>query len=188
MHPCPNAALRRREVHPRKQRPSRVIQAETSTIARKKARNGSWPYHRPFFQPSISIHLSSSVHQHPIEASTIYHIHFLNLSQTYFPLQTTDPSEISIMSVHPTTLKTYASRVALHSNPTAKRILETMERKQSNLCVSVDVTKAEDALEVVRRVGQSVCMVKVCFDVIPQRPACACSARLTWSSCGNHSR
>lgn len=46
-----------------------------------------------------------------------------------------------------------------------------MERKQSNLCVSVDVTQAEDALEVVRRVGQSVCMVKVCFDVIPPTPS-----------------
>lgn len=65
------------------------------------------------------------------------------------------------MSVHPTTLKTYGSRAALHPNPTAKRILETMERKQTNLCVSVDVTTAADALEVVRRVGQSVCMVKV---------------------------
>ena len=71
------------------------------------------------------------------------------------------------MSVHPTTLKTYASRVALHSNPTAKKILETMERKQSNLCVSVDVTKAEDALEVVRRVGKSVCMVKVSSSSAP---------------------
>ena len=60
-----------------------------------------------------------------------------------------------------TVSKTYASRVELHTNPTAKKILETMERKKSNLCVSVDVTKAEEALEVIRRVGQSVCMVKV---------------------------
>lgn len=36
-----------------------------------------------------------------------------------------------------------------------------MDRKRTNLCVSVDVTKAAEVLEVVRRVGASVCMVKV---------------------------
>ena len=78
------------------------------------------------------------------------------------------------MSVHPTTIKTYADRVALHSNPTAKRILETMERKKSNLCVSVDVTTAAEALEVVRRVGKSVCMVKVGAQLIdPFIPLCS---------------
>jgi len=67
----------------------------------------------------------------------------------------------STMSPHPTTLKTYAERIEAHSNATAKKILQTIDRKKSNLCVSVDVTKAADALEVVRRVGASVCMVKV---------------------------
>lgn len=62
---------------------------------------------------------------------------------------------------HPTTLKTYASRIPLHTNPTARRILSIMDRKRTNLCVSVDVTKAAEVLEVVRRVGASVCMVKV---------------------------
>lgn len=32
-----------------------------------------------------------------------------------------------------------------------------------NLCVSVDVIKVVEVLEVVRRVGVSVCMVKVCL-------------------------
>ena len=59
------------------------------------------------------------------------------------------------------TTQTYAQRSAKHVNPTAKRLLAIMERKQSNLCVSVDVTTAQEALEVVRRVGKSVCMVKV---------------------------
>lgn len=62
---------------------------------------------------------------------------------------------------HPTTLKTYASRITLHTNPTAQRILTIMDRKRTNLCVSVDVTKADEVLEIVRMVGESVCMVKV---------------------------
>lgn len=36
-----------------------------------------------------------------------------------------------------------------------------MDRKRTNLCVSVDVTKADEVLEIVRMVGESVCMVKV---------------------------
>jgi orotidine-5'-phosphate decarboxylase len=64
---------------------------------------------------------------------------------------------------HPTTLKTYGARAAAHPNPTARRLLETMERKKTNLCVSVDVTKSADVLEVVRRVAPSVCMVKVSY-------------------------
>lgn len=68
-----------------------------------------------------------------------------------------------IMSV---TTQTYPQRAAKHVNPTAKRLLEIMERKQSNLCVSVDVTTAQEALEVVRRVGKSVCMVKVSATLI----------------------
>jgi hypothetical protein len=62
---------------------------------------------------------------------------------------------------HPATHKTYGSRAELHSNPTAKRLLEIMQRKKSNLCVSVDVTTTAEVLEIVRRVGPSVCMVKV---------------------------
>lgn len=55
----------------------------------------------------------------------------------------------------------YAERSRFHDNPAAKRLLEVMERKKSNLCVSVDVTTSKDLLEVVRRVGASCCMVKV---------------------------
>lgn len=36
-----------------------------------------------------------------------------------------------------------------------------MDRKRTNLCVSVDVTEADEVLEIVRMVGGSVCMVKV---------------------------
>ncbi|WWD20458.1 orotidine 5'-phosphate decarboxylase [Kwoniella shandongensis] len=69
-------------------------------------------------------------------------------------------------SPHPTTLKPYAERIELHTNPTARRILEIMDRKKTNLAVSVDVTTTKEALEVVRRVGESVCLVKTHCDII----------------------
>ena len=57
--------------------------------------------------------------------------------------------------------QSYGSRVKNFSNPTAKAILETIERKKSNLAVSVDVTNAEDLLSIIDGVGPYVCMIKV---------------------------
>lgn len=54
----------------------------------------------------------------------------------------------------------YSARIPYQNNAAAVKLLELMERKQTNLCVSVDVTKGKDMLEVVRRVGKSCCMIK----------------------------
>ena len=55
---------------------------------------------------------------------------------------------------------TYAQRADHHTNPAAKSLLQTMERKQSNLAVSVDVTKSQDFLSIIDAVGPFVCLVK----------------------------
>ncbi|GJE84517.1 orotidine 5'-phosphate decarboxylase [Phanerochaete sordida] len=62
--------------------------------------------------------------------------------------------------------QTYAQRAAKHPNPAAKALLETIERKKTNLCVSVDVTKSDDFLKVIDLVGPYVCMVKTHVDII----------------------
>ncbi|KAF5363344.1 hypothetical protein D9756_000468 [Leucocoprinus leucothites] len=61
---------------------------------------------------------------------------------------------------------TYSERAARHKNPAAKLLLETIERKNSNLAVSVDVTKREDFLAVVDAVGPLVCLIKTHIDII----------------------
>lgn len=63
------------------------------------------------------------------------------------------------MSSSPQT-QSYASRRKKFTNPTAKLILETMERKKSNLAVSVDVTDPKDLLAIIDVVGPYVCMIK----------------------------
>lgn len=63
--------------------------------------------------------------------------------------------------------KTYAQRVQSFDNPAARQLLETMERKRSNLAISVDVTKKMDLLKVVETVGPDVCMVKVSSIAMP---------------------
>lgn len=57
--------------------------------------------------------------------------------------------------------KTYAQRLQSFDNPAARQLLEIMDRKKSNLAISVDVTKKADLLKVVETVGPDVCMVKV---------------------------
>ena len=63
--------------------------------------------------------------------------------------------------VHSVTTRTYAERASSQVNSAAKRLLELMDRKQTNLCVSVDVTTTQEVLDIVKAVGPSVCMVKV---------------------------
>ncbi|KAI0269117.1 orotidine monophosphate decarboxylase [Gloeopeniophorella convolvens] len=67
------------------------------------------------------------------------------------------------MSAH---FQTYASRAERHSNPAARSLLETIERKQSNLCVSVDVTSSKDFLAIIEVVGPYVSLIKTHVDII----------------------
>lgn len=57
-------------------------------------------------------------------------------------------------------LNTYANRAKTQTNPAAKELLETIERKQSNLCVSVDVTSSKDFLAIIDAVGPYVSLIK----------------------------
>lgn len=56
---------------------------------------------------------------------------------------------------------TYGKRAELYINPAAKDLLNVMERKKSNLCVSVDVTSKESLLKIIDTVGPYVCLIKV---------------------------
>ena len=57
--------------------------------------------------------------------------------------------------------QSYSQRAKNYQNTAAKALLETIERKRSNLCVSVDVTKQADFLRIIDSVGPYVCLVKV---------------------------
>lgn len=56
---------------------------------------------------------------------------------------------------------TYAERARAHKHPLARQFLELVERKQSNLCLSIDVTKSADLLRIVEAAAPYLCMVKV---------------------------
>ncbi|KAH9943501.1 Orotidine 5'-phosphate decarboxylase [Epithele typhae] len=64
------------------------------------------------------------------------------------------------------TRQTYGQRAEKHTNAAARALLETIERKRTNLCVSVDVTKKADFLRIIDTVGPYICLVKTHVDVI----------------------
>ena len=71
--------------------------------------------------------------------------------------------------------KSYASRVANFTNTAARQLLETMEKKKTNLSISVDVTTSEELLQVIEAVGEEVCLVKVSDQRRPSSLLRSCS-------------
>ncbi|PLW22906.1 hypothetical protein PCASD_12009 [Puccinia coronata f. sp. avenae] len=64
------------------------------------------------------------------------------------------------------TIQSYPTRAAKHPNQLAARLLHLMQEKQSNLCVSVDVTTKAALLNIIQAVADHVCMVKTHIDII----------------------
>lgn len=61
---------------------------------------------------------------------------------------------------------TFLERSLEAKNPTGKKLLQLMHNKQTNLCVSVDVTSTDKLLSVVDMIGPEVCVVKTHIDIL----------------------
>ena len=60
----------------------------------------------------------------------------------------------------------YADRKKLVTNPVARRIIEIMEVKKTNLAFSADISSSAELLRVVDLVGPHCCMVKTHVDIL----------------------
>ncbi|KAJ0070048.1 hypothetical protein NL108_000321, partial [Boleophthalmus pectinirostris] len=61
----------------------------------------------------------------------------------------------------------YTERAKLPKiHPLASKLLNIMEEKQSNLCVSADVTSSEELLELADSLGSKICLLKTHIDII----------------------
>lgn len=61
---------------------------------------------------------------------------------------------------------TYKERSKLYSNRTARRLLELMDRKQTNLSVAADFTKKQEVLDFADKTGPYICILKTHVDII----------------------
>ncbi|KAM6934640.1 uridine 5'-monophosphate synthase [Xenentodon cancila] len=71
------------------------------------------------------------------------------------------------LCVEPKRQLSYADRAELPKvHPMASRLLKIMEEKESNLCVSADVTSCEELLQLAESLGPKICMLKTHVDVL----------------------
>lgn len=80
--------------------------------------------------------------------------------------QTGEKKQDSVPAVLADPSATYAERAALAKHPVAKRLLELMESKQSNLAVAADVTSASELLELGDQVGPHIVILKTHADIV----------------------
>ena len=76
-----------------------------------------------------------------------------------------EPSTTTNKNVAPKCLS-YSERKQLVSNGVAKRLLDIMEEKKTNLAFSADISSSVELLKVVDLVGPYCCMVKTHVDVL----------------------
>jgi orotidine 5'-phosphate decarboxylase subfamily 1 len=61
---------------------------------------------------------------------------------------------------------TYTERAKLCSNPTARRLLNLIDEKKTNLAIAVDVTTSKQLLEIAASLGSKICVLKTHIDII----------------------
>ncbi|KAK4056782.1 orotidine 5'-phosphate decarboxylase [Microbotryomycetes sp. JL221] len=64
------------------------------------------------------------------------------------------------------TKQTYEQRAQAHPVPVARQLLECIARKQTNLCVSVDVTTKQSLLRIANAAGPYCCCIKTHIDIV----------------------
>ena len=61
---------------------------------------------------------------------------------------------------------TYSARIRLCQNPIAKKLLEIVELKKTNLCVAADVTTKAELIKIADEIGSHICLLKTHIDII----------------------
>ncbi|KAB5585456.1 Orotidine 5'-phosphate decarboxylase domain-containing protein [Coniochaeta sp. 2T2.1] len=69
-------------------------------------------------------------------------------------------------TAHPTLKKSFSARAEAGAHPLSNYLYRLMELKQSNLCLSADVTTARDLIHIADKLGPSIVILKTHYDLI----------------------
>lgn len=61
---------------------------------------------------------------------------------------------------------TYGQRASYHTNLIAQRLLQLIDKKKTNLAVSVDFADKTDILALIHQVGRHICILKTHIDIV----------------------
>ena len=67
---------------------------------------------------------------------------------------------------HPSTKASFADRANDASHPLNNYLLRLMSLKQSNLCLSADVSSARELLSLANKIGPSIVVLKTHYDLV----------------------
>ncbi|XP_015242746.1 PREDICTED: uridine 5'-monophosphate synthase [Cyprinodon variegatus] len=105
-----------------------------------------------------------------IDAQTAQNVRKFILDNNTFSPKKTNGSHVPApkkLCVEPKPGLTYAERSELPKiNPLASKLLKIMEEKQSNLCLSADVTSSIELLQLAECLGPKICMLKTHCDIL----------------------
>ncbi|XP_026150299.1 uridine 5'-monophosphate synthase isoform X1 [Mastacembelus armatus] len=95
---------------------------------------------------------------------------FILANNTFRPKEKNGNSDVPVhkkQRVEHNLQLSYADRAELPNvHPLASKLLKIMEEKQSNLCVSADVTSSEELLQLADSLGPKICMLKTHIDIL----------------------